>query len=685
MILSASTLLLLGLGLGIGYAFSFYDWFYTTIYPEVPRQIFIEPYKLGQASYYYDNDDNEIYREYHNENRTIIKYEEIPPQLINAIVAIEDREYFEHSGISYRGIARALYNNYLLKQGYLEGGSTITQQLAKNLFLSPEKTIERKLKEMLYAYRIEKQYLKEEILEFYLNTVPFGGTAYGIEAAAQQFFHKTTKELSLAEASFLAGLPAAPTEYSPYNSEEIAKERQKQVLYAMQAMGFIDWHTVREAYWTKLPIYAPVATITHPHFIFYTQQYVADLLGEEVLQKGGLKIYTTIDANLQSLAQDATSNTLPELRQYHISNAAALITENDSGAIRAMVGSKNYYAQDIDGFVNLTTAFRQPGSAIKPINYTLFLENGNTLSTLIKDAQISYPQANGEKYEPVNYDNKFRGDVTVRRALANSLNIPSVKALEQNGIEEFASLAVKFGLDPWPPETWGLALALGSAEIRMVKMNEAYSVFPNHGRRIRVTPIRYILDSNNNLLYFNSCLYLKESFPKLALLVEQSCSHQIIHQETAFLITSVLTDQKTRKEAFGTENELNIDGVAAKTGTTNELRDNWTFGFNKQYTVGAWVGNNDNSPMTEFASGLTGAATVWHKLIVAVTNEENKIILDDWQPETIKKVKVCAPRNTLPCQSCNTGEEYYIDKTQPTLYCLDPKPPEGEKKEEEKD
>ena len=685
MFLAVTLVFLLAFGIAMGYGYSVGKWFYHEIYLTVPLNPEINTSSLNLASYYYDATGKEIYQEYHDVNRTIIPYEKIPESLINAVVAIEDREFFSHKGVSPRAILRAIYYNYYLKTPSLQGGSTITQQLAKNMFLSSDQTMERKLKEMLYALRLERKYTKPQILEFYLNTVSFGGTAYGVEAASQQFFRKPTEELNLAESSFLAGLPAAPTRFSPLSNLPEARERQKLVLFAMQAMGKISWKDVQNTYWENIDIHSPESTITYPHFVYYTQELLDQVGSPELLKAGGMEIHTTIDPTIQGVVQQIVQDEVKKLTEFNISNAAVLVTRNTTGEIVAMVGSKDYYAQDIDGFVNLTNSLRQPGSSIKPLNYALYLENGHTLSSILKDTKITYDQPNGEKYTPENYDSKFRGNVTVRRALANSLNIPAVKALEENGVEDFAQFVTKFGLDPWPPENYGLALALGAGEVRMVKMNQAFSVFPNLGKLTRVTPIRYILDSRGDVVYYNPCLLTRQSFGEVQFITDPGpCQQQIIPQETAFLVTSVLTDNKTRTEAFGPLNVLNVPGTGAKTGTTNNFRDNWTFGFNAEYTVGVWVGNNDNTPMSPIVSGVTGAAPIWQRVISALNDETDWIDLTKMQPFTVEKVKVCSARNTLPCNSCATVEEYYIKGTAPTLRCLDPKPKEEEKKEDEK-
>src|SRR3989344_3108333 len=400
MFLAVTLVFLLAFGIAMGYGYSVGKWFYHEIYLTVPLNPEINTSSLNLASHYYDATGEEIYQEYHDVNRTIIPYEKIPESLINAVVAIEDREFFSHKGVSPRAILRAIYYNYYLKTPSLQGGSTITQQLAKNMFLSSDQTMERKLKEMLYALRLERKYTKPQILEFYLNTVSFGGTAYGVEAASQQFFRKPTEELNLAESSFLAGLPAAPTRFSPLSNLPEARERQKLVLFAMQAMDKISWKDVQNTYWENIDIHSPESTITYPHFVYYTQELLDQVGSPELLKAGGMETHTTIDPTIQGVVQQIVQDEVKKLTEFNISNAAVIVTRNTTGEIVAMMGSKDYYAQDIDGFVNLTNSLRQPGSSIKPLNYALYLENGHTLSSILKDTKITYDQPNGEKYSP---------------------------------------------------------------------------------------------------------------------------------------------------------------------------------------------------------------------------------------------------------------------------------------------
>jgi 1A family penicillin-binding protein len=627
-------------------------------------------YKPKLTTYIYDRNDELLYKTFEDENRTLVKLNDLSPDLINAIIAIEDEDFYEHAGISLPSMARAAYANY--KEGdIVQGGSTITQQLVKNTLLTHEQTIERKLKEAILSILIETKFNKDEILEMYLNTVSFGGTSYGIQEASLMYFNKDAKDLSLSEVSLLAGLPASPSRYTPYVSLEKAKARQQVVLARMLKSNYISVKAANEAYDSELNIYYPEAVKNYPHFVNYITAYLEQKYGNTALTSGGLKVYTSLDPEIQDMAQNIVANEISTLQGLRISNGAALVTKNKTGEVVAMVGSKDFKAQDIDGYVNVTTALRQPGSSIKPFNYSLALNNGMTAATIIKDEPVTYSVAGSPPYSPKNYDNKFRGNVTIRRSLANSLNIPAVKVLELNGVDNFIEYVKKFGINTWDRDYYGLSLALGAAEVRMIDMNGAYSVFANNGDLVKINPILYIELPNGNLLEYNPCIYSKDFFEDKSVIYDNGpCREKVISSGNAFVIKSILTDFKARSEAFGTNSVLNVTGTGSKTGTTNDLKDNWTFGFNEDYTVGAWVGNNDNTPMSYVASGVTGASPIWAKIISNITNEQNYVNLNDI-PSDVVKVDVCPITGDLACGSCGGASEYFIKGTAPTKQCSD--------------
>ena len=661
-IVFGSLLLLIGLASLLVY----YSIFYT-----MPSSSQLDLYRPSLTSYFYAQDGTLLFKNYKDENRTLVSLKDVPYHLQAAIISIEDKNFYEHTGISLEGIFRSAYANYK-NQEIVQGGSTITQQLAKNIFLSPKKTYVRKIKEILLAILLEQKYTKDEILQTYLNTVPFGGTSYGVQEAAKMYFNKDVKDLNLAEAALLAGLPAAPTDFSPYTDFNSAKRRQKKVLLSMVREGYITLEEAVKAYEQPLDIKNPKNSILYPHFVFYVNDYLVSKYGKTVVKEGGLKIYTTLDPEIQDMAQDIVSKEIETLKRLRISNGAALVTKARTGEIVAMVGSKDFYSKEIDGYVNLTTSLRQPGSSIKPFNYSLALKNGMTAATLINDKKVVYKTPGSPAYIPKNYDGKFRGPVTIRRALSNSLNIPSVKVLEKNGVQNFVNYVRNFGITTWNNDYYGLSLALGAAEVKMIEMNEAYGVFSNLGYRVKVTPIKYILTSKGDVLEYNPCLYKPEDFKGRKIINNPGkCKIRAIPAENAFIITSILNDFKARAETFGYNSILNVPGTASKTGTTNDLRDNWTFGFNREFVVGTWVGNNDNSPMSYVASGITGASPIWAKIIKELTNDTNKINIKELKPENVIQVNLCPITYQLACKSCGGYYEYFIKGTEPKRACSD--------------
>lgn len=656
--------------------------FYYSIYYTLPSIDHINLIKPKQTSFIYDKNGALLMKTYKDENRTLVSLDTIPTSLKNAIIAIEDGEFKQHSGISLTGIIRAAHANYTSNE-LSQGGSTITQQLVKNLLLDSEKSYTRKVKEAILALKLETYLSKDKILELYLNTVGFGGTTYGVQQAAQVYFAKDVKDLNLAESSMIAGLPVAPSIYSPYVSFEAAKDRQADVLTQMVAQNFITMDEAIVAYNMELNIQNLENKILYPHFVYYVTEYLSKKYGDFALNHGGLQVYTSLDPEIQNTTQQIVTDEINNIERLKISNGAALVTNNKTGEIIAMVGSRDYNSDKIDGFVNLTTALRQPGSSIKPFNYSLALKNGMTAASIIKDTKVSYKIPGSKPYVPVNYDGKFRGNVTLRRALSNSLNIPSVRVLEKNGVKNFVEYVKQFGISTWNNDYYGLSLALGAAEVRMTEMNNAYSVFANDGKFIQITPIKYILDSKGDVLEYNPCLEDTSFLEGRKFLgKEEICEYPIIPQENAFIIKNILADNKSRSEAFGSNSVLNIPGTSVKTGTTNDLRDNWTFGFNKAYTVGAWVGNNDNSSMSYVASGITGASPIWAKVIKTLMTEENKISFDNL-PVGIVKESICPLTQTLSCGSCKGYSEYFIKGTEPKNSCSKDQVKKAEEKKEE--
>ena len=617
------------------------------------------PGKLSSPSFpastlIYDREGNLLYEIYAEKNRVPVKLNELPPYVKWATIASEDKNFYRHHGFDFGGILRAGYN--IIFHRTLQGGSTITQQLVKNALLEdPRRTLRRKIREAVLTLATEAIYSKDEILEMYLNQVPYGGTAWGIEAAAQTYFAKPAKELTLAETALLAGLPASPTRFSPFGAHpELAKERQKRVLQRMKEDGYITEEEKKQAETEPLK-YAPVLTsIKAPHFVLYIKELLVDMYGEKMVEQGGLKVTTTLDLDLQNFAQQTVASEVAKLKKMKVSNGAALVTNPKTGEILAMVGSRNYFDQEIDGNVNLILRPRQPGSAIKPINYAVALAKKIiTPATVLNDIPTCFQVTGQPLYCPKNYDGQFHGPVQVRFALGNSYNIPAVKVLALNEIEDFIASASAMGITTWKdPSKYGLSLTLGGGEVTMYDMATAFSAFPNLGIRQDLWAIQKVIDQNGKTLYE----YQVQEGPR------------VLPMEAAYLINHILLDNNARQPMFGPSSWLvvkNHPEVSVKTGTTNDLRDNWTIGWNPSVLVVTWVGNNDNSPMSWIASGITGASPIWNKIISFALKDKK----EEWplKPEGIVGASICALSGKLPNPDspCQTRFEYFLEETVP--------------------
>jgi penicillin-binding protein 1C len=620
----------------------------------------------------YDRNGQLLYKIYRSENRTLVDLKDIPASLIQATLAIEDAEFYNHHGLSPKGIFRALVGN--LKGEKLAGGSTITQQLVKNTLLTPERTWRRKIKEMVLAVLVETKFTKDQILKMYLNEVGFGGAAYGIEEAAQLYFGKHVWEINEAEAALLAGLPASPTAYSPFGAHpELAKVRQKQVLQRMREEGYINENEKLKIQNEKLEFVPPKAEIRAPHFVMYAKDLLVQKYGEKLVEEGGLEVTTSLDLATQDLAQATVSTTLTTLTSLHITNGAALVTRPGTGEILAMVGSKDYFDLANDGNVNVALRPRQPGSAIKPVNYSLALENGFTPATILSDTPITYQVPGQPPYSPTNYDKRFHGNVPLRVALGSSYNVPAVKVLASLGVDKMLKRGQDLGITTWDtPARFGLSLTLGGGEVKMTDLAVVYGALANLGKKVNLTPILKVTDYQGKILEDNSQPATRNSLT----------FKQVLPPPLAFLLTDILSDPAARIPAFGPRSWLNIAGhphVAVKTGTTQNLRDNWTIGYTADFLVAVWVGNNDNSPMGYVASGITGASPIWNKIMTALLKD-----LPDKEfprPEGLRQVEICSLTGTLPCEGCPTKKEWFIAGTEPKVHCR----PQLPQKPQEKD
>lgn len=556
--------------------------------------------QIPQTTKIFDKNGKLLTQIYASQNRTLIPLSDIPKTMRQATLAIEDKNFYKHPGFDLPSIIRALKVNYSGKT--VQGGSTITQQLIKSSILTPEKSLTRKFKELVLALWAERIYTKNQILEMYFNQVPYGGTAWGIEAASLTYFDKHTKDLDLAQSSFLAGLTSAPTIYSPYGTNpNLWKQRQKQVLANMVNLGYISPRQAEAAEKEKLNFKKQQTAIHAPHFVAYIKELITQKYGLPMLEKGGLNITTSLDLNTQKMAEKIVKEEVENNAYLNLNNGAALITNPQNGDILAMVGSRDWNDPDIGNF-NVAVSLRQPGSSIKVVTYAAALENGLTAASILEDTPITYT-GYATPYSPVNYDGRYHGRVPLRVALANSFNIPAVKTLNRIGIPAMVNLGKKMGISNWDePENYGLSITLGAAEVTMLDMASVYGTLANQGSRVDTDPILKITDSSGSILEQKT----------------QVQSVQVLKKGVAFILSDILADNKARSMEFGSNSPLNIPGhtVSVKTGTTDNKRDNWTDGYTKDYVVIVWVGNNDNTPMSpNLASGITGAAPIWHRIM----------------------------------------------------------------------
>jgi membrane peptidoglycan carboxypeptidase len=475
--------------------------FYYFILRDLPLPTKLSSSSNPQSTLIYDRNGKLLYNIYDKKNQSFISLTSIPKYMQEATIAIEDRSFYQHGAVDFRGIARAFLSIVLHQQ--IQGGSTLTQQLVKNSLLTQEQTILRKIKEVILAFATEVVYSKSQILEMYLNQTPYGGTSYGVEAATEAYFGKHAKDLDLAESALLAGLPQAPTQFSPFGAHpEEGKDRQIEVLRAMLDQGYITKDQEQKAEKEDLKYKKFANDIQAPHFVLYIKDLLIAKYGQNLVEEGGLKVTTSLDLDIQNFAQTTVATEVDKLpTYYHVTNGASLVTDPANGEILAMVGSKDYFDNAIAGNVNITTALRQPGSSIKPLNYAVGLLNGYNAATTFIDQPICFPNQGGQNYCPLNYDGKWHGLVQMRYALGNSFNIPAVKMLELNGVNAMVATASAMGITTFTdPQKYGLSLTLGGAEVKMVDMATAFGVFANSGYRINLHPILKVTDKTGKIL-----------------------------------------------------------------------------------------------------------------------------------------------------------------------------------------
>jgi len=604
----------------------------------------------------YDRHNQLLYKIYRHQNRTLVPLDKIPSSLIQATIAIEDKEFWQHRGISLKGILRAIKHNLIYPNKEPIGGSTITQQLIKNALLGSEKTWQRKIKEAILAVLVEARFEKKEILQMYFNEVPYGGTTYGIEEAAQKYFGKSVINLNSAEITLLAGLPAAPTRYSPFGAyPALAKKRQRQVLEAMIKSNYLSRNEAEKIIQMPLKFTFKSNHLKAPHFVFYTKDILVEKYGQKLVEEGGLEVTTSLDLKLQQEAEKIVKEELAKINHLNVGNAAVLIIRPPTGEILAMVGSRDYFDFNHDGNVNVTLSLRQPGSAIKIVNYAVAFQQGFTPATIISDTPISFHLPHQKAYSPKNYDNKFHGNVSIRTALGSSLNVPAVKVLASLGTDKMITMGQEMGITSWKdPSRFGLSLTLGGGEIKMIDLAQAYTVLANLGEKVPLTPLLEINRGKESLFRSD----------------QETNSKTVLDSGVAFILNDILSDNQARSLAFGPHSLLNIPQktVAVKTGTSNNLRDNWAIGYTPEFLVAAWVGNNDNQPMSQIASGITGATPIWRRLTDHLLQEYPQT---GWpKPKNVVSLPICRTTGTLPCQNCPRVEsEYFLDSFVPQEHC----------------
>jgi 1A family penicillin-binding protein len=609
----------------------------------------------GFSTVVLDRDDKTLYELYEDKNRIPVSIKEIPDYLKEATIATEDKSFYTHQGFSTWGIVRSVFR--ILTTGHLSSGSTLTQQLVKNVLLTQEQTLTRKVKEVVLSVEIERRFTKDEILEMYLNESPYGGTFWGVQSASKGYFDKNVKDLNLIESAILAGLPQRPSFYNPLSGREGAyKGRTKDVLRRMREDKYITKDEEKKALQDLEKISfknAPGVAIEAPHFVFYVRRLVAEKFGEKILDQG-IKIKTTLSLEAQQEAEKILKEEIGKLKSFNVGNGSTVVLDSKTAEILAMVGSYDYNDEKF-GRYNTTTALRQPGSAVKPITYATALEQGYTASSLVMDVPTEFPDQGGKTYNPVNYDGKFRGPVQYRFALANSLNVPAVKVLANVGVRNFLQKAYDMGLTNFEPTSanlkrFGLAITLGGGETTLLDLTSAFSVFARGGNRIEPVAILEIRDVKGKIIY-------KASEPK---------QKKVLSPEVSFIISHILSDNTARSEAFGSNSYLRIPGktVSVKTGTTNDKRDNWTIGYTKDVTVGVWVGNNDNSPMNQkIASGVTGASPIWNRVMKNMLKTYKDGIIE--KPEGVDALQIDAFLGGLPKDGYPIRSEYFVKGTEP--------------------
>lgn len=611
----------------------------------------------GYSSRIYDRNGQVLYDVYKDAKRRPVTFDQLPDYLKQATVAVEDKDFYNHKGFDpltpFRIAKNIIFNQRLI------GGSTLTQQLVKNVLLTPERKVTRKIRELILAIQIEAKYDKDDILLMYLNEAPYGGAAWGVGSGAEQYFNKSVADLSLAESVILAGLPQRPNAYSPFSSTPTAYvDRASHVLDRMEQDGYISTElkekTLEEI--KNYVFYDNKTSIIAPHFVFWVKEELAKKYGEDVVEGGGLKVYTTLDLDLHNEVQNIVSEEIDKAEKLGISNGAALVLDPTTGEVLSMVGSRGYFSDKTSGKFNVVTqGLRQPGSAIKPVTYLMGLRKGYTAASLIMDTPVTFPGGPGQKdYSPKNYNGNYNGPMSLRDALGNSINTTAVKMLANVGVENMLRQAYEMGMSTLEPtkenlSRFGLAVTLGGAEVTMADMGQAYSSFANGGKKVDLVGVLKVEDSNGRVL---------EEYKHVE-------GKSVMSPQEAFIISHILSDNSARQLTFGSVNGLIIPNyqVAVKTGTTNDLKDNWAIGWTPNLLAVAWVGNNDNTAMSRVASGVSGATPIWKRIMMHELPNRPK--QDFSIPDKVVNLEVDRVSGYLAHDGFETKHDYFIQGLEP--------------------
>lgn len=621
---------------------------------------------VSQSTKIYDREGKTLLYDVHGaQQRTLIEIKDLPPYVTQATIAIEDKDFYKHSGFSIWAIFRSAVKDVLT--GQKAGGSTLTQQFVKNALLTNEKSISRKIKELIISYRIEQKYSKDEILKMYFNEIPYGSVAYGIESAANVYFGKSAKDLTLAEAASLAAMTQAPSYYSPFGPHKDALiARQQYVLKLMLKQGYINEDQYNNALKEKLNFKLSKNNILAPHFVFYVKDELSQLLGDNIVENGGLKVITTLDAEKQQVAEDTiTKQTANYQSEYNASNAALLSIDIKTGDIISMVGSRDFFSDDIDGQVNVTLSSRQPGSSIKPMIYELAFERGYQPETVVFDVPTIF-KTDLEDYIPQNYNLKTNGPVTLRKALAGSLNIPAVKVLYLVGIQNALDHLTKLGYTTIKEaKDYGLSLVLGGLEVKIMDHVNSFATLARGGVLKPTRAILRVEDANGKVLYE----------------AKDTPEKNVMDENAVKKIDSILSDNNARSFIFGEKNYLTLGvPVAVKTGTTNDFNDAWTIGYTPNIVTGVWIGNNDNTKMKNSADGSRVAAPIWQAFMKEAIKNYPSNGFDNYEVQSTDKPMLNGQIYNVTTQKIdsttglpateNTPIENILERQYKTVHCI---------------